>query len=177
MSLSFLKNPIIAFLLKALLLYTAWFFIYEMWLHPRQTLDIFVIDLSIRPSKYILELLGYGVFTGLDRLIGIDGFPGLWVGDNCNGIALFALFSGFIIAYPGPWKKKLVFIPAGIVLLEMLYIIRLVVLAIIQTYSYSLTEFHHTYTFTIVIYGFIFFLWMLWVNRYSGYSFTSLKNA
>lgn len=177
MNLSFLKNPISAFLIKALLLYAAWFFIYEMWLHPRQTLDLFVIDTSIRPSKWILEALGYEVFTGSDRLIGIQGVPGLWVGDNCNGIALFALFAGFIIAYPGPWKKKLLYIPVGILLLQVLYIIRIVVLAIIQTYSLEMTEFNHTYTFNIIIYGFIFFMWMRWVNKYSDFSFTSAKSV
>lgn len=165
-----LKHPLVRFLVYALVLYVAWFVIYELWLHPKQTVDLWVIDITIAISKSILELLGYTVFTGTERLIGIDGTAGLWVGDNCNGLVLFALFAGFIIAFPGPVIKKLVYIPVGILMIQLVNIIRIVVLAIIQTKSYEMTEFNHTYTFTIIIYGFIFFLWMYWVNKLSGHS-------
>jgi exosortase family protein XrtF len=175
MNTDLLKTPVARFLIKALLLYAAWFLVYELWLHPRQTLDLWVIDITIAMSKWILELLGYTVFTGSERLIGIDGVPGLWVGDNCNGLVLFALFTGFVIAYPGPVMRKLVYIPVGILILQILNVIRIVVLAIIQTYSLEMTQFNHTYTFTIIIYGTIFGLWMYWVNRLSGHSLSGLK--
>jgi exosortase family protein XrtF len=128
---------------------------------------MFVIDSTIIISKWILELFGYVVFTGVERVIGVDGTGGLWIGDNCNGIALFALFTGFIIAYPGNWKKKAIFIPLGILLIEFMNVLRVVCLAILDTYSRKWTEFNHTYTFTIIIYGCIFLLWMLWVNKVS----------
>lgn len=176
MNLAFLKNPITRFLIYAVLLYAAWFLIYELWLHPRQSVDLFVIDITLKASKWILELMGYTVFTGSDRLMGIDGFPGLWMGDNCNGLVLFALFSGFVIAYPGPVRKKLWYIPLGIIALEILNVIRVVALAIIQTHSLEMTQFNHTYTFTIIIYGFIFMLWMVWVNKLSGHAIKNVKS-
>lgn len=168
-----LKNRIIRFLIVLFSFYIGWYLIYNLWLHPNEKLDLFVIDITVKISKWILETLGYTVFTGADRLIGVDGTGGLWIGDNCNGIALFALFAGFIIAYPGNWKKKIVFIAAGILLIELLNVLRVIILAILDTYSRAWTEFNHTYTFTIVIYACIFFLWMLWTNKISG---TSLKN-
>lgn len=167
MNFSFLKNPVVRFLLLVFSLYIGWFLIYDLWLHPNERMDLFVIDMTILVSKWILELLGYAVYTGADRLIGVDGASGLWIGDNCNGIALFALFSWFVIAYKGKLKYKLIFIPLGIITIQLLNILRVVVLAIIDTYSRAWTEFNHTYTFTIVIYGYIFFLWMIWVNRFS----------
>jgi exosortase family protein XrtF len=144
-----------------------------MWLHPMETVDLAVIDFSINISAFILKSLGYTVYTATERVIGIDGTGGLWIGDNCNGMSLFGLFSGFIIAYPGSWKKKLIYIPVGILLIEFMNIIRIIVLAILDTYSRAWTEFNHTYTFTIVIYGFIFLLWMTWVNRFSKTKNTS----
>src|SRR5436190_16233954 len=98
-----LKNRITRFLITLFSIYLSWYLIYDLWLHPNQKLDLAVIDLTVKISKWMLEILGYPVFTGVDRLIGIDGSGGLWIGDNCNGIALFALFAGFIIAYPGNW--------------------------------------------------------------------------
>jgi exosortase family protein XrtF len=164
------KNRITRFLITLFSFYILWYFIYNLWLHPDQKLDLFIIDFTVMASKWVLELFGYTVFTGIDRLIGIDGTGGLWIGDNCNGIALFALFAGFIIAYPGNWKKKFFFITAGILIIELLNVLRIVLLAILDTHSRTWTEFNHTYTFTIVIYGCIFFLWMIWTNRISDAS-------
>lgn len=164
----FFQNKIARFLAKATFFYLLWFLIYELWLHPNQTLDLYVISLTVYVSKLILNVLGYEVFTGAERLIGIDGTGGLWIGDNCNGIVLFALFAGFIISFPGKVLNKTIYIILGIILIELVNILRVVALAILQTHSVFLMEFNHTYTFTIVIYGFIFLLWMMWVNKYSG---------
>jgi exosortase family protein XrtF len=171
MNLSLIKNPTIRFLFFIFICDIVWYCIYNLWLHPIGTIDLFVIDFTIKISKWILELLGYTVFTGVERVIGVDGTGGLWIGDNCNGIALFALFAGFIIAYNGKLKYKLIYIFLGVLLLELLNIIRVVLLAILDTYSRAWTEFNHTYTFTIFIYGCIFLMWMLWVNKFSGRSF------
>ncbi len=167
MNFSFIKNPTVRFLFFIFLFYISWYCIYNLWLHPMETMDMFVIDKSIAVSKWILELFNYNVFTGEDRLIGIDGSGGLWVGDNCNGIAMFALFTGFIVAYKGNWKLKIVYILIGILCIELLNIFRLVGLSILDIHSRAWTEFNHTYTFTILIYGFIFLLWILWVNKFS----------
>lgn len=168
MKFSFLKNPLIRFLISVFVLYILWYLIYDLWLHPNEKLDLFVIDITISISKWLLELFGYTVYTGADRLIGVDGASGLWIGDNCNGIVLFSLFAGFIIAYQGKIKYKLIYIPLGIISIQLLNVLRVVILAILDTYSRAWTEFNHTYTFTIIIYGYIFFLWMLWVNKFSN---------
>ena len=163
----FLKNPVFLFLIKLLLLYLLWYLVYELWLHPQEVADIFVVKQTIGAGKKILELCGYEVFSNGFRMIGIKNTSGLIMGDNCNGISLFALFSGFVIAFPGPVIKKTVFIVLGILSIQLLNIIRVVAIAIMETYSYEMTEFNHTYTFTILIYGYVFLLWILWVNKFS----------
>lgn len=162
------KKSLYRFLLSIFLFYIGWYLIYALWIHPNEKTDLLVVDITIAASKWILELFGYVVFTGAERVIGVDGTGGLWIGDNCNGIALFALFSGFVIAYPGSWKRKALFIPLGIIIIELLNVFRVICLAILDTYSRAWTEINHTYTFTIIIYGCIFLLWMIWVNRLSG---------
>lgn len=171
-----IKQPLVQFFLKVFLLYLAWYIVYDLWLHPKQTVDIFVIDVTVAASKFILNLMGFNVFTSGSRLLGIDGTSGLWIGDACNGLVLFALFAGFIVAFPGKFKVKLLFIIAGVLALELINILRIVALALIQNYAPQLrpqdidwTEVNHTYTFTIIVYGLIFYLWMLWVNKYSKY--------
>jgi hypothetical protein len=82
MNLSLIKNPTIRFLFFIFICYIVWYCIYNLWLHPIGTIDLFVIDFTIKISKWILELLGYTVFTGVERVIGVDGTGGLWIGDN-----------------------------------------------------------------------------------------------
>ena len=167
MNFSFFKNPTVKFLFFIFLFYISWYCVYNLWLHPNEILDTFVINKSRDTSKWILEHLGYVVFTGEEGVVGIDGSGGIWIGDGCNGIALFALFTGFIVAYRGNWKLKIVYIILGIACIQLLNVIRFVALAILDVHSRAWTEFNHTYTFTIIIYAFIFMLWILWVNKFS----------
>lgn len=159
------SNPAFIFLFRALALYIGWYFIYEIWLHPSEILDIWVVRTTLNLAILILKFLGYHVFSGSDRLIGIDGTSGLWMGDNCNSLELCALFAGFIIAFPSGAKRKIWFIPLGVVLIYFLNVLRVVALAIIEkNLSFALLNFNHTYTFTILVYLFIFLLWYWWMR-------------
>jgi exosortase family protein XrtF len=77
------------------------------------------------------------------------------------------LFVSFIIAFSGNWKHKLIFIPAGLILIHVFNIIRTALLAIIVVYKPGWTDFNHKYTFTATIYIVIFILWVVWVNYFS----------
>jgi exosortase/archaeosortase family protein len=173
-----LKKPLYRFLLAALLFYIAWYCIYELWLHPVDRFDVWVISKTTGSAAHILRWMGFSIFTKSARLVGIDGTPGLWMGDNCDSIELWAIFTGFILAFPGRWKHKLWYIPMGIVLIFALNVLRVVGLAIVQkNVSEKWLEFNHTYTFTIIVYAFIFGLWLIWVNKIAGKKLFKSKEA
>ena len=163
-----LNEPVVRFLFIGFALYLFWLALYEWWIHPNEWVDRAVVNNTLSVSRKILEWLGYEVTLGGDRMIYVKGTPGLFLGDSCNGISLFALFSIFIIAFPGKILWKLLFIPVGILLVHLLNIFRIVALSVIETYSYKWTEFNHTYTFTILMYAVILGMWILWINKFSG---------
>jgi exosortase/archaeosortase family protein len=78
-----------------------------------------------------------------------------------------ALYTGFLIAFPGNIKSKLYFIGIGTLVIWILNIIRIAALAMLDTISREWTEFNHTYTFTLVMYGVIFLTWYIWLNKYA----------
>jgi len=85
-------------------LYALWMMLYEWAIHPWGKLDTLVINDSSLWALWLLKTLGFETFLGDNetiRTIGIAGTHGLWIGDPCNGLTLFALFSVFIAAYPG----------------------------------------------------------------------------
>jgi exosortase/archaeosortase family protein len=80
---------------------------------------------------------------------------------------LFALFAGFVVAFPGKIKNKLWFIPLGILIIHLTNIIRILALAIIAYKSPNYLEFNHNYTFTVSVYIIVFALWMIWTLYFS----------
>ena len=127
-----------------------------------------VINNTISLSDNILNTLNYRTFTGEERVIGVDGTPGLWIGDKCNGVELFALFCVFIIAYPGKWNRKIIYLIVGILSVHLINILRVVGLAIVQHHFQDWTEFNHTYIFNTLVYAYIFLLWMIWATKFSS---------
>ena len=155
------------FMLVAILMYLGWFFGYEQWLALDGHLDRELCNQITVASVALLQALGFAATLAPASvfLVVMNGQPAVIVGIPCNGLVLYALFSGFILAYPGPWQRKLWFIPAGIVLIWVLNVLRVAALAINHYYAHQSVDFNHHYTFTFIVYGCIFGLWMLWARR------------
>jgi exosortase family protein XrtF len=168
------RDPLVRFLVVGVGLWLAWLLAYHLGLHPWGKLDRAVINSLVSIATFVLEGLGFEMLPepriDLERYIGVQGGSHLWIGDPCNGIPLFAVFMVFIIAFPGPWKHKAWFIPAGIALIHLLNALRVAVLCIVVTRGYGWLEFNHDYTFYVVVYGAVFALWYLWVKRFSNWT-------
>ena len=161
------NTPTFRFFGLAFLAYVVWSVAYEQVLKPRTTLDEVVIEHMVSSTEAAFKAVGWPVgtypqpATHRDR-VGVAGHAGVQIGAPCDGVALFALFTIFILAFPGPISRKAWFIPAGIALLHLANIVRVVVLTRIQATSPEWLEFNHDYTFTVLIYGLVFALWYLW---------------
>lgn len=168
----FPKNAFVRFILSSSLFYLCFYLIYQFVVKKYTYYDQRFIGSIINGADIVLKGLGYTTFKMLQdvdlQVIGIDGSGGVWVGSNCNAITLFGLFSIFILCYPGHQRSKLWFIPAGILVIHLLNILRVVILAIIARSAPQWLDFNHTYTFTILIYAVIFGLWMVWINTFAN---------
>lgn len=165
------KNRFFAFILKAAGLYLAWYLFYELYLTPHTRANLYMIDILISHSSPVIEWLGFPLierpYDEIYRTMGVDGSNGVWIGDSCNGLTLFSTFAIFIISWPGPWKRKLWYIPLGILVIHLLNVMRITTLSIIAYYHPDWLDFNHSYTFQILVYLAIFLLWMLWANKIS----------
>jgi len=160
---------IFRFLLVAGAMYLVWFFGYEQWLAIDTRFDTALCDQIARTAVHLLKYVGFpaAMHPNLPAVINLNGQAAVIVGIPCNGLVLYALFAGFVLAYPGPWKRKAWFIPLGMALIWVLNVARVAALAINQYYAHQSVDFNHHYTFTFIVYGFIFGLWMLWARRLS----------
>jgi exosortase/archaeosortase family protein len=120
-----------------------------------------------------MDSLGYLVnayFQATDGLfrtrVGIAGAAGVFVGPSCDGVVLFALFTIFILSFPGHWLRKVWFIPFGVAIIHMANVFRIICLLWIQLYfGEEAMTFNHDYTFTVFVYSIIFLLWYLYATR------------
>lgn len=169
------RDPFFRFLSLGLLFYVGWFLLYEFIIHPWGRLDRAVIDALILHAGWLLRVLGYELIpepanAELIRTIGVQGGTLLWIGDPCNGVSLFAVYLIFLVAYPGPWKHKLWFGALGVLSIHAINTLRVAALCLITRIDYELLNFNHDYTFYVVVYGWVFLLWWIWVKRFGAMS-------
>ena len=90
--------------------------------------------------------------------------------EGCNALSVIILFISFIIAFTGKLKKTILFILFGVILIHILNIGRIALLCM-ALYNFPQYEnLLHGVIFPLVIYGVVFLLWVIWVNKYSLYA-------
>ncbi len=87
--------------------------------------------------------------------------------EGCNGINIMILFMAFVVAFSGKFKDMLWFIPAGFLFIHLANLGRIVLLYWVAETKPDYMYFTHKYLFTASIYGAIFFLWVVWVAKFS----------
>ncbi|MGV3698125.1 exosortase family protein XrtF [Flavobacterium sp.] len=90
--------------------------------------------------------------------------------EGCNAISVMILFIAFVIAFTGKFKNTMLFILFGIILIHLLNICRIALLCVGLYHLPQYEHLMHGVIFPLVIYGVVFLLWIIWVNKYSLYA-------
>jgi exosortase family protein XrtF len=93
--------------------------------------------------------------------------------EGCNGLSVIILFVSFVIAFSGKIKPTVLYIIGGSLLIHILNVFRISLLCLLIYYFPSQQHFLHGVVFPLFIYGVVFILWIIWVNKFSKYA----KNA
>lgn len=170
-------NSSIKFISLFIPLIILWFFFYHYIYKIDQLLNInsliYFSTILSQQSNFILELLGFNSVTELhgdmivSKITGLEFSHGVWIGEPCNGIKVFGLFSIFIISYRGKLLNKLIYIPIGVLALHFLNVLRIGLLTYISSVNPYILDFNHNVTFQLVIYGSMLGLWYLWIIKFS----------
>ncbi|WP_299106414.1 exosortase family protein XrtF [uncultured Winogradskyella sp.] len=87
--------------------------------------------------------------------------------EGCNAISIIIMFLSFIVAFAGKLKTTILYGLAGSIIIYAFNLFRIVILSI-GLYHYPWRkEILHNVIFPMLIYGTVFLLWMVWVNRFS----------
>ena len=168
-----LSKEALSFGIKFLILLSTWYFLYEVVIKPNDLYDKHVIATISSHGKCVLEFLGFTTylfdhdFNGFFDFVQIVGSPGVTIGSGCDGLVIMALFVIFITLFKGPLYHKLWYLPMGVLLIHALNVLRVAILSIIVLYHPEWLDFNHDYTFVLITYGFVFLLWVVWVNKFA----------
>ena len=89
----------------------------------------------------------------------------MYINESCSGLKQMFQFTILMLLFPGPWKKKLWFIPLGILVMHLTNVFRVFGLAVVMNNWPQYWAFNHDYVFRPLFYVVIFLMWVYWVER------------
>ena len=172
------------FLLRGLVLFGIWKFVYLFfWAQPR-TLDGPLTNTVGSQSVWILNQVyqtkGFKAtpVVAVTRMEGDyqiakvskidkDGKHLLNIADDCNGLELFILYVGFILSMPASVKRKVIYLIGGVFIIHLVNLLRCVGLSALLMHWDRYFDLAHHYIFKIMVYSTIFVLWVRYSNNLS----------
>jgi exosortase family protein XrtF len=181
--------PVKSFLIKGLLIFVAWKFIYLLFLLPSRIIDKPLTEITAKGTVATLNFFSASpqyYFKNETDVYEADGLREvqplssvffqnnkiLSIADVCNALELMVLYAGFIVSFPAAAKRKTIFIVSGILLIFLINILRCAGLAWIFLYHPQYGDFSHHYAFTFIVYLTIFLLWFWFTKKPALYAKT-----
>jgi len=96
------------------------------------------------------------------RILACVGEKGVEINNGCNGLNLLGLYGGFIIAYPGSWKKRIWFLLIGLFVLYSANVLRIAFFAVFNANFPQYWDAAHDYSSYVFFYPIVLLFWYLW---------------
>jgi exosortase family protein XrtF len=171
-------KPFLIFLIKFAVSYLVLTFIYQRYLNQFNE-KAFEVDsftnLVANQSKKLLSVFdnqSYSMPNFKEASVKLY-YHNKWVSriiEGCNALSVIILFISFVIAFTGKFKQTLIFILVGSILIHIFNILRIVLLCMAIFHFPQYEHVLHGVIFPLFIYGIVFLLWVIWVNKYSFYA-------
>lgn len=84
---------------------------------------------------------------------------------GCNGVEATLVLLAAMLAFPAPWKHKVVGLVIGILAVQLLNILRVISLFYLGQWNYDVFEFSHLYVWQALIMLDVLIVWLIWVRR------------
>ena len=85
--------------------------------------------------------------------------------NGCNGVEAMLIFLAAVLAFPAPWRARLLGLALGAVAIQAVNLVRVVALYLTGAYFPSWFDASHTVIWQTVVILFSVLLWILWANR------------
>ena len=166
-------KPFLLFLGKFFSAYLMLTFIYQFYLTSADDSIDGITQNVARLTEKTANLVGVKIATIKDCMqynISYKDKISARIIEGCNAISVIILFISFVIAFSGKLKQTLFFILGGSLFIYVLNIFRIISLSVLMYYYPAQEHILHGVVFPLIIYGTVFILWVIWVNKFSKYA-------
>ena len=136
------------------------------------SLMLWSVDMVYSQSCWVLDRAFHIDITTISqqRLIAAVNKDGGWarviIAPECASLKQWMHWIFLMVLFPGPWKHKLWYIPAGLVIIEWTNVVRICGVLMMQIPWPNSFHLAHDYIFKFFFYLVIFLMWMLWVEKF-----------
>jgi exosortase H (IPTLxxWG-CTERM-specific) len=116
-------------------------------------------------STWIVTLFdGNVVATGKIMRSNTNGFA-VSIEAGCNGVEATLVLLAAMLAFPAPWKHKVVGLIIGVLAVQLLNVLRVISLFYLGQWNYDVFEWAHLYVWQALIMLDVLVVWLIWVRR------------
>jgi exosortase H (IPTLxxWG-CTERM-specific) len=87
--------------------------------------------------------------------------------NGCNGVETVLIFGAAVLAFPAPWKSRLIGLGLGILAIQALNLVRVVALFLTGAYFPTFFDSSHTVVWQAIVVLFGVLLWIFWARRFA----------
>ena len=119
-------------------------------------------------SVGIMRLFDSSVIANGDEIVDALRGGGIKIVAGCNGVEAVLILVSAMLAFPAPWRHKVVGIGLGFVAIQALNLVRIISLYYLQRWNYVWFEWFHLYLWQalIILDALVFWLiWLRWLPR------------
>lgn len=170
-----LYRPFLLFLAIFITTYVVLTFLYQTYLEGFKANEVDTITKIVgQNTEQLSRLLGLDVSV---QYIQAESYVRVYykkqymarIVEGCNAISVIILFVSFVVSFLGKLKPMLLFVFFGSLVVYFLNIVRIATFCVLMYYFPEYQHFLHDVVFPLFIYGVVFFLWVLWVIKFSSY--------
>ena len=125
----------------------------------------FLVHQAFNDSTFLLKYVFKITFTTEPHVIITNNKFQLYFGESASGLKQMCQFAFLILLFPGPWKNKAWFLPAGLLIVHLTNIFRILCFVIIAMHWPRQVEYAHVNYLKALYYIVIFILWLIWVEK------------
>lgn len=117
-------------------------------------------------SGITLNLIGQGITMDGTQLR--NSRFAVNIKNGCNGVEAMIIFLAAVLAFPAPWRARLIGLAIGIVAIQAVNLVRVVALFLTGAYFPTLFDSSHTVIWqTIVILSGVL-IWLFWAHKFAA---------
>ena len=165
-------KPVLGILLRFIVIYLVLLFAYQFYLNSGKDsgLDLFSRMIANQVSS-LQNTIGYSteIYDDVKNeqvWFYVKQNYATRMVEGCNAVSVIILFVSFVFAfYKG--IKTFVFVGAGLVILYIMNLLRIMGLNIVMTDHKEYGKIFHDFVFPAVIYGSVVILWLVWIKFFA----------